>query len=96
MKVNFNVPFKNYKGETILKDGKEQLIKDVLAPVMFDGNWISSTDPEEKLKSYGLSIRIYDADTDIEITTEEATLIKRGAQILNAAGYAQIHKLIEG
>jgi hypothetical protein len=96
MKVNFNVPFKNFKGEAIVKDGKEQLIKDVLAPVMFEGNWISSVDPEEKLKSYELSLRIYAADADIDITAEEASLIKRGAQILNAAGYAQIHKLIEG
>jgi hypothetical protein len=96
MKVNFNVPFKNVKGEAITKDGKEQLIKDVLAPVLFDGNWISSTSPEEKRVSYDLSTRIYAAKGAIEITTEEATLIKQGAQILNAAGYAQIYNLIEG
>ncbi|KAA6322590.1 hypothetical protein EZS27_027880 [termite gut metagenome] len=96
MKVNFNKAFTNYKGEAILKDGKEQLIRDVIAPVLFDGNWISSTSPEEKMMSYDLSCRIYAADGEVEITTEEASLIKRGAQILNAAGYAQIHKLIEG
>ncbi|KAA6319796.1 hypothetical protein EZS27_030352 [termite gut metagenome] len=96
MKVNFNVPFKNYKGETIVENGKEQLIKDVLAPVMFNGNWISSVNPEEMLKSYDLSIRIYNSDAAIDISIEEATLIKRGAQVLNAAGYAQIYKLIEG
>ncbi|KAA6347961.1 hypothetical protein EZS27_004584 [termite gut metagenome] len=95
MKVNFNVPFKNVKGEAIVKDGKEQLMKDVLAPVLFDGNWISSASPEEKLMSYDLSTRIYAAEGEMEITTEEASLIKRGAQILNAAGYSQIYKLIE-
>jgi hypothetical protein len=96
MKVNFNVPFKNFKGEAIVKDGKEQLIKDVLAPVMFEGNWISSVDGKEKLMSYDLSVRIYAAEGEINITPEEAILIQRGAQILNAAGYAQIHQLIEG
>jgi hypothetical protein len=96
MKVNFNKSFTNYKGEPITKDGKEQLIKDVLAPVLFDGNWISSTSPEEKLSAYNLSLRIFAAKGEIEITTEEATLIKKGAQILNAGGYAQVHKLIEG
>jgi hypothetical protein len=96
MKVNFNVPFKNVKGESMTKDGKEQLVKDVLAPVMFEGNWISSTSPKEKLMSYDLSTRIYAADGEIEITIEEATLIKQGAQILNAVGYSQIYKLIEG
>jgi hypothetical protein len=96
MRVNFNVPFTNYKGDAIVKEGKEQLIKDVLASIMFEGSWISSTSPEEKLSAYDISLRVYAAEGEIEITTEEASLIKRGAQILNAAGYSQIYKLIEG
>ena len=45
MKVNLNVPFMNYKGLVITKkvEGtdveQEQLMKDVIAPILFSGEW---------------------------------------------------------
>lgn len=95
MKVNFNTPFTNYKGEAIFKDGKEQLMKDVLSPLLFDGHWLSSVNPAKKKMSYDLSIRIYTAEGETELTAEEAVLVKEGAQTLTAGGYAQIAKLID-
>lgn len=47
MKVNLNVPFMNYKGLVITKkvEGtdveQEQLMKDVIAPILFSGEWLS-------------------------------------------------------
>lgn len=41
MKVNFNQPFKNYKGEVIIEDnGAPQLIKNVVSALLFSGKWL--------------------------------------------------------
>lgn len=99
MKINFNHPFINYKGEPIVKDGHEQLIKDVIAPILFGGEWTSGSgrvlSSEEKIRAYNLSLIIYQSSGAVEITVEDAAMIKEAAQVLNAGGYAQIIHLIE-
>lgn len=100
MKVNFNCPFTNYKGEPIVQNDKEQLMKDVISPILFDGEWISkrNTPPngDEKIRAYELSLKIYQSSGEIEISLEDAVLIKDAVQVLNAGGYAQVVKLIDG
>lgn len=93
MKVNFNVPFLNYKGEET-----KELISDKIAEALFgagtQGNQISN---ENKYKAYKLCRKIGEATCEVEISSEEATLIKDVcANYLVAGGYGQIHELIEG
>lgn len=106
MKVNLNVPFMNYKGLAITKkvDGtdtvQEQLMKDVIAPILFSGVWrderVNALSGDEKIRAYSLSLKIYQSTGDIEISAEEALMIKEAALVLNPGGYAQIVKLIDG
>ena len=106
MKVNLNVPFMNYKGFVITKkvEGtdveQEQLMKDVIAPILFSGDWrderVNALSGDEKIRAYSLSLKIYQSTGNIEISAEEALMIKEAALVLNPGGYAQIVKLIDG
>jgi len=100
MKVNFNKSFKDYKGEEIVKDGKKQMINDLLAQCLFTGEGIERTgnaekDNKNKFDAYKLCQRLITVQGAIEISSEEAVIIKQVAANLNAGGYAQIVELIE-
>ena len=100
MKINFNQPFIGYDGNPTSINGKTQLIKDLLAQVLFSGSWIGEKDNKVELMlvSYDLSQRIYKSTGEVDITVEEAALIKEaaGKSIASAGGYAQVVHLIEG
>lgn len=100
MKINFNQPFKNYKGEVIIEDnGVPQLIKNIVSALLFSGKWLEKKPdarPEDKIMAYDLSIRIYKAAREIELNIEEAAMIKDAAASLNPGGYVQVINLIEG
>ena len=92
MKVNFNVKFKGLHGEEL-----DRLISDALAEAMYsagsEGNQIPN---EEKFVAYKICTRIISSKNEIEITTEEASLIKRvAANCFTAGAYGQIYELIE-
>lgn len=108
MKVNFNNAFKNYKGEEILvkketieKDGQKkivevpQLIKDTVCQCLFTCG--ENFTQEEKYKAYKLNQSIVNSTKDVEISTEDASLIKKVCcGSLTAGAYGQISDLIEG
>lgn len=99
MKVNFVKPFKDYKGKDIEKDGKKQMINDLLAQCLFTGEGLERTgnvekDNKNKFDAYKLCQRVIAAKGAIEIGPNEAVIIKQAASSLNAAGYAQIVELI--
>lgn len=93
MKLNFNVPFKDYKGEVIKENGKDKKISEMIASLLFVADGITKND--DKMKAFNLSQRIYTATNEIEITVEEAAMIKKVAEKVSAGGYAQIINLIE-
>ena len=77
-----------------------QLMKDVIAPILFSGEWrderVNALSGDEKIRAYSLSLKIYQSTGDIEISAEEALMIKEAALVLSPGGYAQIVKLIDG
>lgn len=94
MRVNFNVSVKGF-------DGKES--GNNLGTVLGRNIFFFADSPgfqlpyEDKYKAYQLGKRISESDGEIEITTEEATLIKRIASVvLTIGGYGQVVDLIEG
>lgn len=101
MKINFNQPFIGYNGKTAIVNGEPQKVKDLLSQILFSGDFLQGkTENKGKcmLMSYDLSQRIYKTEAEIDITVEEATLIKEAAEhsIASAGGYAQVVNLIEG
>lgn len=73
---------------------KTQMIYRMVASILFVGK--ECKDVDEKMVSFNLSQRIYNAKGAIEITTEEAALIKKlVADSLIAGAYAQVVYLLE-
>lgn len=100
MKLNFNQQFVNYMGIPIQgENGEPQLMKNILAALLFGGAWLekkANVRPEDKVMAADLSTRIYKAVDAIDITVEEASMIKEAATSLNPGGYVQVINLIEG
>lgn len=88
MKVNFNQSFKDYKGEET-----KQIIKETVCKCLYAAGEGFSAD--EKFKAYKLNLLIIPAAAEVEISTEDAALIKRICErSLSAGGYGQIAELI--
>ena len=110
MKINFNKRLAGFdnKDVEVKSDDKDEiedknkkpeylLIKDVVVNIL-SANYKDDikTKPEEKLTRFELAIKIKNADSAVELTVEEATLIKKlaakGGTIL---AYGRICELIE-
>lgn len=100
MKVDFNVYFKDYDGGTLTINGKPQCIGRIISQCLFNGTSIKPSgniqmDNEKKLQAYGLCMRIMNSDSEINITSEDAVLIKEAIEGLTPGCYSQIVELIE-
>lgn len=74
---------------------RPKLVSTTVASILFLGKDCSNA--EEKMIAFSLSQRIYYAKEAVDITAEEASLIKRLiADSLVAGAYAQIANLVEG
>lgn len=94
MKVNFNQAFKNFDGTAISEGSKDKMISTMVASFLFLGQDLTTAD--EKMMSANLSQRIYSAKGAVELSLEEAALIKKLAgQSLIAGAYAQVVNLLE-
>lgn len=100
MKVNFNTEFKDFDGSKLLINGKPQCIGRIISQCLFNGSSIRSSgniqeDNEKKLQAYSLCMKIMNSDAAIDITSEDAVLIKEAAGGLTPGCYSQIVELIE-
>lgn len=93
--------------EVIGKDGKKsvvkekQMISEMVAMLLYGGQGLvrsgdTDKDNKNKFAAYKLSQRVILSKGAIEITPEEAVLIKQVASHLTAGGYGQIVELIDG
>lgn len=91
MKVNFNVNFRTFTGEET-----QERIADVVAQSLYNYGKDKQVKRDDKFTAYVLCQRIMQNPSAVEITTEEATLIKEAcADVLTAGGYGQVYQLIE-
>lgn len=100
MKVNFNQTFKDYRGDDLLVGGHPQVIGPIVAQCLFNGEGMKPCgnpikDNARKLTSYILCNRIMQSDGPVNLTVEEAALIKEAVETLTPGCYAQIVLLIE-
>ena len=101
MKVNFNTYFKDFDGGELLINDKPQSIGRIVAQCLFNGTGINPTgnlqvDNEKKLQSHNLCMRIMGSTAEVDITLEDAVLIKEAVGGLTPGCFSQIIKLIEG
>lgn len=100
MKVNFNANFMDFDGQQMLINGKPVCIGRIVAQCLFGGSNIRQTgntqvDNDKKMQAYNLCMRVMNARGEIDITAEEAVLIKEAVSGLTPGCFAQIVKLIE-
>ena len=95
MKVNFNTNFRDFDGQQLLIDGKPVCIGRIVAQCLFGGSNIRQTG-NAQMQAYNLCMRVMNAHSEIDITAEEAVLIKEAISGLTPGCFAQIVKLIEG
>lgn len=92
MKVNFNRKFKDYNGSEM--EGEN--IAMMVAKSLFTYGNAETVDADTKFRAYMLSQKIVHATGDVEITVEEASLIKEVCgKSLVAGGYGQVCEIIE-
>lgn len=94
MKVDFNKRFKDFRG----KETKEE-IADKVAEALYSAGAVQelAIRREDKFRAYKLCRRIMDNKGVVEITSEDATLIKDVcSKFLTAGAYGQVHELVEG
>lgn len=92
MKVKFNQPFKDFKGNDISAIMSDELCKVLFNLCTSNKAPISS---DEKYMAYKLCVRIHNND-EVELTCEEATFLLRiCGETLTAGAYGQIRDLIE-
>ncbi|MCQ4899626.1 TerB family tellurite resistance protein [Phocaeicola vulgatus] len=101
MKVNFYDCFKDFDGQPLHINGEPQLVSRIVAQCLFNGTGIrpsgnQQTDADKKLRAYRLCMQIMDAVGEIDITAEDAVLIKEAVSGLTPGCYSQVVKLIEG
>lgn len=100
MKVNFYDCFKDFDGQPLHINGEPQLVSRIVAQCLFNGTGIrpsgnQQTDADKKLRAYRLCMQIIDAVGEIDITAEDAVLIKEAVSGLTPGCYSQVVQLIE-
>ncbi|MCS2268561.1 TerB family tellurite resistance protein [Bacteroides fragilis] len=100
MKVNFYDCFKDFDGQPLHINGEPQLVSRIVAQCLFNGTGIrpsgnQQTDADKKLRAYRLCMQIMDAVGEIDITAEDAVLIKEAVSGLTPGCYSQVVQLIE-
>jgi hypothetical protein len=92
MKVDFNRKFKDYKGNETAGIIADELAKSLFSVGMKENSFTN----DEKYNAYLLCNKINQNSGIIEITIEEAALIKKvSAESFIAGGYGQVCELIE-
>lgn len=98
MKINFNIPVKDYKGQALVSNGKVQMLNDHVGQAMYMVHSVggNSLTPDEKYMAYKICNKMQ-SQNEIELNSEEcAFIIKVCGESLISGAYGQIRELIEG
>ena len=103
MKLNLNKPLIDFRGKEAIKivNGKEQkqFLRDMVSEALYAAgmNPQSGMDMAKKLRAYNMLQQIINNRGILEITTEDATLLKEiCADVVTAGAFGQNNELIEG
>lgn len=93
MKVNFNIPIRRFNGDP-LKDsnGNDVPIKDAICRIL---SVITMGTDEEKMTIASLIEKMWNAEGAIEITPQEAAIIKTNIKGLPVILFSQIYKMLD-
>lgn len=96
MKINFNNPFKDFRGQVVLANGKPVMMADEVGRTLYNAGASKQLTAEEKYDAYKICTRIATTDGEVDITAEDGALIIRlCADNMTAGAFGQIKDLIE-
>lgn len=99
MNVNLKKAIVGFDGKPLLKkNGDEILMNDEICMHLYNASQLKGVplSEEQKYKAYSLCMRISKNPSDVEITTEEGTLIKGIChEKMSAGAYGQVVDVIE-
>ena len=100
MKVNFNQPFVDCFGNEVIneKTGKGTNIAESLCLVIFNLNGVGGVPlpPDKKYALHKICQKIACSPGEVELTTEEGTLLKEiAAESYSCGAYGQVADIIE-
>ena len=103
MRINLNRLLLDFKGDEAIKviNGKEQMqfLRDMVSEALYAAgmNPQLGMDMSKKLRAYNMLQQIINNRGILDITTEDATLLKEiCADVFTAGAFGQINELIEG
>jgi ABC-type transport system substrate-binding protein len=93
MKVNFNIPILTYRGDN-LKDpnGNDIPLKDSICRIL---SAITMGTDEDKMMVAGLIEKMWAESGEMEITEQEADVIKANIKGLPVILFSQIYKMLD-
>lgn len=98
MKLNLNIPFRNFAGEPITENGKAQTMAEFIGKTLFGfGNGgIDSLEQSEMMVAYDIVRKMQTAPSEANLTSEEITFIKeKMAKVLTVGCYGQLYRVLE-
>ena len=107
MKVNFNVPLVDFRGNVlskqveVVKNGKKclevqpEILKELVCQALYGcGDGLTG---DEKYSAYKLGIKIITSEEEVDLKPEDGVLIKKICNpFLTAGAYGQLVTLIDG
>lgn len=98
MNVNLNVPFVDLMGKPIVEKGKEAVVADRVASLLFNLSALHKEpmSAEQKYQAYKLCTAIIHSPGNVELSAEQAAFIKEVcSEAFSSGAYGQIVDIIE-
>lgn len=94
MNVNFNTKIKSYNGQPLKQNGTDMDFHTIVCQMLYAAG--EKYNVEEKYKAYKIMQRIEADPEHVEVSNEDAVLIKRiVGDTLTAGAYGQLADLLE-
>ena len=97
MKVNFNRPFTDFKGNAMCENGKPLMMSEGIGRELFQLGRSERRNADDKYMAYKLCNRISSSSGDVDLTAEEgAFIVNVCADSMTAGAYGQVKDIIDG
>ena len=94
MKVNLNVPIRDFFGKTIIENGKEANMAEQIGIILFGLG--QNLEQGEMITAYGIVKKLRANPSDVLLSSEEITFLKEKlSKVLTAGCYGQIYDILE-
>lgn len=96
MKINLNIPFKNYAGEPIKENDKVVIIADFVGKALFSMNTKQQMEKDDMIKAYEIMRQLQHSPSEVKLTHEQITFLEeKMSGALTVGCYGQLYNILE-